>query len=136
MGNIITFNNLYKKIVDADAAGDYALEALLYGKIAYLITNFTPVDASPRILSAELPDSSFRENINELFTAAGVSDEVQMYVNNVEEFLSGLVSVAVTSMAENSDECERNSTILRQTFANLRTQVSNENYTAAAASLQ
>lgn len=109
----------------------------MYGKIAYLITNFSPIDSAPRkSVQAVLPESSLRDNFNELMNAAGVNDDTQALINNVEEFVSGLFSSAVSSMATNTDECQGNSTILMTTYTNLRDQVSNENYTAAAASLQ
>jgi hypothetical protein len=46
MGNIMNFNTIYTKVTAANTANDPAAAALQYGKMIYLILQFTPIDSS------------------------------------------------------------------------------------------
>jgi hypothetical protein len=137
IGNIINFNNILSKITAAQAANDQATVAQQYGRAAYLLINFNPIEDSSldsdsgNAMRNARDTSFFEDRFDEIWEATGLSDGG--VANKVEAFVSSFFRASVSSQASDSAVCEGNSSILFDDFAVIQQELSNGSYNATAA---
>lgn len=145
MGNIMVFNSIQKKITDAEAKSDKATSAYQWGRLAYYIITFEPVDLgeNPRdnkVSAIKFDDSIqrnfFQDRFNDLMTVSGASGPVAQIIDSVENFFSSFFAASIGSVAPSSVTCSANATVFYQGITQTKDLILNGSYNSSAITLR
>lgn len=118
LGNVITFNALYEKIVDAVDAEDLIAQVYWYGRIANLFIDFEPIPVD----DLDLDDDIYLADIGGLESSIASSPyrksllssqkkpRVQGWFSSTSNFVIGFVNSSFGEHAPNASICHTNIT--------------------------